>query len=413
MNDRFEGYPKLLDGNGVPALVLGAAYTVLAAARGLGRAGIPVICPANLPGSLAASRYILERPAGMGTLPEFTRLGDYLERVDLPEAVLVPCNDHWVREVAALPRHLAERFPSSSPSQGIVDILLDKARLSVFLKENALPAPLTMVLRSEDDIARWPEDRFTHSFLKPCDSLRFNSIFSRKAFRVTNKGEAVEAFRKASAQGLEMVLQEYIPGPGSNHYFIEGFIDAGGVLKGICARRRLRMYPLDFGDSTYSRAIPRADMGDMPGRLHAVLSAMRYRGIFSAELKLDPRDGRFKLLEINTRVWWQFGIAMDCGMNFVAMAYHDALGQPVESVNSYRIGTGWVAVERDKWACWGLYRKGELSFSAWLGSWLTSTKELFRWDDPGPFLSHARRQIFALPKRVFNKLIVMATASAS
>lgn len=393
-------------------MVLGSAYTVLAAARGLGCAGIEVICPAAALGHLAASRYIRKCPEGIPPLAEFSNLQVYLESLGLSEAVLIPCSDHWVREVAALPRRLNERYPSSSPSKDIAAIFLDKASLSVFLKEKNIPAPETMVLKSEDDIARWPEDRFTHSFLKPCDSLRFNSVFRKKAFRVSSRSEAVEVFRKASARGLEMVLQEYIPGPGSNHYFIEGFIDAGGVLRGICARRRLRMYPLDFGDSTYSRTIPLADMGDVPGSLHAVLSAMRYRGIFSAELKLDPRDGQFRLLEINTRVWWQFGVAMDCGMNLVAMAYCDAVGIPLNTVDSYRIGTGWVAVGRDKRACWGLYRKGELSLWDWLGSWLTSTKELFRWDDPGPFLSHMRRRVFELPKQVFNKLSKMATASA-
>jgi hypothetical protein len=35
-------------------------------------------------------------------------------------------------------------------------------------------------------------------------------------------------------------------------------------------------------------------------------------------------------------------------VNVVAMAYRDALGQPVETLKSCRVGVGWVAVNRDK-----------------------------------------------------------------
>jgi D-aspartate ligase len=362
---------------------------------------VKVICPSDSLGYLANSRYISKRPPGVKPLAEFSSLRDYLEGTDLPGAVLIPCSDHWVREVAALPQSLSERFCSSSPSKDIVAILLSKAKLAAFLKLNGIAAPLTLILESEGDIAQWPEERFENSFLKPCDSQRFMACFRKKAFRVLSREETVGLYRQTAAKGIDMVLQEYVPGPGSEHYFIEGFIDSGGKLRGLFARRRLRMYPVDFGDSTYSRTVPLTIFGDLGERLYTVLLSLRYRGIFSAEFKHDCRDGQFKLLEINTRVWWQFGIAMDSGMNFAAMAYQDALGQPVEPVDSYPLGIGWVATGSDKKAGWALYRRGELSLGSWLWSWLTSTKELFRWDDPYPYLGQLRYRITSLPRKIF------------
>ena len=388
-------------GSGVlPALVLGSAYTVLAAARGLGRSGVDVICPSDSLGHFARSRWICRRPDGLKPLADFSSLRVYLERTSLSGAVLIPCDDHWVREVAMLPEDLLRRFPASSPSAEVIAILLNKAKLALFLREKDFPAPLTLVLKSGADIAQWPEDRFEHSFLKPCDSQRFMARFGRKAFHVHNSQEAERLYCKAVAEGIDTVLQEYIPGPGSEHYFIEGFIDAGGTVRALFARRRLRMYPIDFGDSTYSRSVSLAEFGDLGGCLCTVLSSLRYRGIFSAEFKHDRRDGQFKLLEINTRAWWQIGIAIDSGVNVVAMAYRDALGQPVETLKSCRVGVGWVAVNRDKKACWALYRRGDLSIGSWLWSWLTSTKELFKWDDPLPFLLQARARIASLPHRL-------------
>lgn len=384
----------------LPALVLGSAYTVLAAVRGLARAGVAVICPSDSLGHLAASRWIPKRPHGLEPLAEFSNLAKYLEASALPCAVIIPCNDHWVRETIALPADLAKRFPSSSPPADAIAILLNKSKLATYLREKSFPAPLTACLASQADIGQWPERLFVHSFLKPSDSQRFAAVFRRKALHVHSREEAESLYRKASSEGLEMVLQEYIPGPASNHYFVDGFIDAHGRVRAIFARHRLRMFPLDFGDSTYLRSISPGALGDLGERLCELLSGLCYRGIFSAEFKRDPRDSQFKLLEINTRVWWQAGIAIDCGVNVPLMAYRDALGQEVAPVKSYPVGVGWVAVERDKKACWSLYRRGELSLASWIVSWLTSTQELFRWSDPFPLLVLMRNRMAVLPLRL-------------
>lgn len=393
--------PRGVTGSGVlPALVLGSAYTVLAAARGLGRAGVPIICPSDSLGYLATSRWIGKRPRGLEHLAEFSNLEKYLERASIPGAVIIPSSDHWVRETVALPAHLRKRFPASSPPSEAIAILLNKSRLAMYLQEKCFSAPLTSALKSEADIATWPEELFAHSFLKPCDSQRFCARFGCKAFHVHSREEAERLYRKVIAEGIDTVLQEYIPGPASDHYFIDGFIDSGGTVRAMFARHRLRMYPLDFGDSTYLRSVALSDLGDLGERLCELLSSLRYRGIYSAEFKHDRRDGRFKLLEINTRVWWQAGVAIDCGVNVPVMAYRDALGYPVEPVNSYPVGVGWVAINRDKKACWSLYRRGELSLGSWLWSWLTSTKELFKWSDPFPMLCLTGVRVATLPRRV-------------
>ena len=69
-----------------------------------------------------------------------------------------------------------------------------------------------------------------------------------------------------------------------------------------------------------------------------MLHAVGYRGIFSGEFKRDPRDGRFKLLEINTRPWWFIDFAVRCGVDVCRMAYDDAQGLPVTAVSEYKVG---------------------------------------------------------------------------
>jgi hypothetical protein len=135
-----------------------------------------------------------------------------------------------------------------------------------------------------------------------------------------------------------MMLQEYIPGPPTNHYFIDGFIDRGGVVRAIFARRRLRMSPPDFGNSTMQISVPVSDTGDASATLRTLLADIDYRGIFSAEFKRDPRDGAFNLIEVNARPWWYIEFAARCGVNVGEMAVRDALVEPVETISGYAVG---------------------------------------------------------------------------
>ena len=46
------------------------------------------------------------------------------------------------------------------------------------------------------------------------------------------------------------------------------------------------------------------------------------------EFKRDPRDGRFKLMEMNPRLWLWHGLAAALGVDFARIAYFDLLGRP-------------------------------------------------------------------------------------
>jgi biotin carboxylase len=58
----------------------------------------------------------------------------------------------------------------------------------------------------------------------------------------------------------------------------------------------------------------------------AILRAFGFHGVSQVELKLDPRDGAFKLMEVNPRLWQWHGLAAACGVDFPRIAYWDALG---------------------------------------------------------------------------------------
>jgi predicted ATP-grasp superfamily ATP-dependent carboligase len=66
-----------------------------------------------------------------------------------------------------------------------------------------------------------------------------------------------------------------------------------------------------------------------------------FHGISQVEFKLDRRDGRFKLIEINPRLWQWHSLAEACGVNIPHIAYRDLLGDRPTPVRMQDEGKRW------------------------------------------------------------------------
>ena len=60
------------------------------------------------------------------------------------------------------------------------------------------------------------------------------------------------------------------------------------------------------------------------------LHGLGYYGLAQVEFKRDPRDGEYKLMEINPRLWQWHGLAAACGVDLVDLAYRELLGERVQ-----------------------------------------------------------------------------------
>jgi predicted ATP-grasp superfamily ATP-dependent carboligase len=74
----------------------------------------------------------------------------------------------------------------------------------------------------------------------------------------------------------------------------------------------------------------------------ALLRALRLWGISQVEFKHDPRDGKYKLIEVNPRLWEWHGLAAACGVDLPLIAYRDAVGERPEPVRMERGGLRWA-----------------------------------------------------------------------
>ncbi|MBV8050204.1 MAG: hypothetical protein JOZ80_03395 [Acidobacteriaceae bacterium] len=299
----------------------------------------------------------------------------------------MPCSDDWLRATINLPPTLARRYYTSIPAPEVVESMLDKWKFAQLLRRTGTPHPETILLQSPDDVHKLPEHYFGNRIFKPESSIEFAAKHGVKGYLVHSR---VEAFAVANNIDYPIMLQEYIPGPPTDSYFIDGFVDRTARVCARFARRRIRMYPPDLGNSCLTVSIPVAQVHDAIVNLDRLLEQAHYRGIFSAEFKNDSRDGLFKLLEVNARPWWYIEFAARCGVNVCSMAYADALGCLVEGVEAYTVGRSCTFLPYDIHAYRELRGKNDLHLLAWIHSWARADDALFSLRDVGPGLSYTR-----------------------
>ena len=368
----------------VPALVMGPSVTALAVIRSLGRKGIPQFGIGAGRSFVTSSRWYRPLPGPTLEAPNPSSLAAFLEPLPFDRLVLIPCSDVWEDAVAALEPPLAARFPASQAHRETLEVLLDKGRFAEAAARLGVPHPRTIRVADRDDLATIWDFAPAGVILKPCNSAAFAGYFGSGVQRLKTPAEAMAFVAEARRAGLELLLQEYVPGPADAHYFVDGFVDRGGRICARFARRRIRGFPAEFGFSSCLVSVPLAEVGDAVANLDRLLASIHYRGIFNAQLKRDPRDGLHKFFEVNSRPFWSMALAGACGVDLCEMAYRDALGLPVEPVTDYPVGRLWVYPNQDVRACWDLLRNGSFAPLAWLRSWAGATNATFAWDDPAP-----------------------------
>jgi len=372
----------------VPAIVVARGPTALGTLRSLVLAGIPayVACPTD--DLVTRSRWYRPVPGAGWDGAVGPQAHAILRDVPLPRAVLIPGRDDAALWLADLPGgDLSARFAVSTSPRASLEILQDKSRFAAYLATTAMPHPRTFAISDAHDIAAIPFDDLDRVFIKPADSQQFIQAIGAKGLWAANRRQFEALWRPLDARGLKVIAQEYVPGTAADHYFLDGFRDAGGAITALFARRRRRIYPADFGNSSYCESVPLAALGEAVPHLTALLAGLHYRGIFSAEFKRDARTGVLQLLEINTRAWWYVEFAARCGVNVCAMAHADAQGRRVFAPDgAYKVGAGCVSLEGDIKA---VIANGAGRAQPWrtLATWARAHCHVFRWDDPWPALS--------------------------
>jgi D-aspartate ligase len=165
--------------------------------------------------------------------------------------------------------------------------------------------------------------------VKPSEPVGFKQRFRRQAFRCESPAALRDAYVRAEA--YEPMVQELVPGGDSELYTLGSHLRADGEPLALFCGRKLRQTPPIVGTCRVGEALWVDEVVESGLRL---LRAFAYTGVSQVEFKRDPRDGRFKLMEINPRLWLWHGLATACGVDVPVLAYRDLTGERVLPLTS-------------------------------------------------------------------------------
>ena len=325
----------------IGALVIGGDYRGLGAVRSLGRRGIPVwvLYYADHP-LAAASRYAQRRlswPSGDDTR-RLTLLRRLAQQEGLRGWVLIPSSDEVVAFIGRHHATLAALYRLTTPPWEQLIWAHDKRSLYDLADTVGVARPWTAYPASRDEVAAAARD--FPLIIKPMVHEAPNPLSRDKAWRVDDRQALLNRYDQVvSFMAPEQVmLQELIPGGGETQYSFAAVCREGQAVASVMARR-LRQFPMDFGRlSTFVESVDEPAVADEACRL---LAAARHTGLIEIEFKLDARDGRFKVLDANPRIWGWHTLTQRGGPDFVHLLYQMAIGAPV---------AGQVAAPGLRWA---------------------------------------------------------------
>src|SRR6267143_283457 len=340
------------------ALVIGGILNGLSIARSLGRRGVPVwvTTPPNI--KLAScSRYTLR------TLhwPEedceaqVAYLLELAERYQLDQWVLFPTSDESAALLSKFHAELSRRFRVSTPDWNVLRWAYDKRLTYRLAAEERVDYPSTILPGTEADLegVSFPFP----AVLKPATHASINRFTTEKAWPAANREELLARYRVARdlIPPYLILVQERIPGGGEAQFSYAALCCDGQPIASLTARRT-RQYPIDFGYSS------------------------------SFVETLDVPDGRYKLLDINPRLWTWSPLGDRAGVDFPYLLWQMMVGRPVPEQTG-RTGVRWIRTCTDVPAAIHEMLRGRMSLGTYLRSLRGPVKfALMAADDPLPGL---------------------------
>ena len=310
----------------------------LATVRSLGRRRVKVEVAPIIETSLARfSRYcsaFLPCPNPRYSLRDFV---EFIAEVSDKYRIIFCCGDDasylaLSRYRNILPQHIASLFP---PYES-VEIAFNKTKTLKLAQKLEIPIPVTFVISDAAELNK-VGSLINYPVIAKGQSnciWKNNKLIPRsKTYYISNIEELIAVCRKEyHTRGEFPLIQEYLSGEEVGVFLLLN----RGKIRAIFAHRRVLSYDPAGGASVIRESI------DLPKQLCEfsikLLETLKWHGLAMVEFKKDERDGEFKLMEINGRIWGSLALAISSGVDFPWLFYQMTTNGDITPVTSYKVG---------------------------------------------------------------------------
>lgn len=232
-------------------------------------------------------------------------------------------------DTALLARH-RDRFPVpvAAPPFALIDLANDKEALLRKAEAAGVPIPKTH-FDAEDRVAEIAREARWPLLVRPN-----RGSGGRGLVRVERAEELAPAIARVAAAFGRVLVQEFVPS-AQKGYGCSGVVGLDGKVAALFCHRRLREYPVGGGPATLVESVHDPALVSQAERL---LAALNWTSVAMTEWRRDERDGVFRLIEINPRMWGSSHLALDAGVDIPWLLAEVHRGRPVARVTDYRAG---------------------------------------------------------------------------
>ncbi|HLF25797.1 MAG TPA: DegT/DnrJ/EryC1/StrS family aminotransferase [Anaerolineae bacterium] len=257
------------------------------------------------------------RPIGTDYAARVAALSDMTHREHID--VILPVSEEGVLFAAAKRDALSglAALPPI-PTLEALNIARNKWQLNQFASQHSLPVPEALAVTLDAEFDRRLSELEYPVLLKPA---------------ALTDGQGIRRFEMPSE--LRAFLADQDEQRFKDNYLVQTFVPGSDVgLSVLCRAGEVLAYTIQrglisaahrFGPLTAMEFIPQADVLEIG---HKLLAALRWSGVAHIDFRLDNRDGRAKIIEMNARYWGSLLGSLVAGVNFPYRACLTALGLP-------------------------------------------------------------------------------------
>jgi predicted ATP-grasp superfamily ATP-dependent carboligase len=275
--------------------------------------------------------------SGRKTAPDpATRHNDFIKFLlqlgkEYPGYVLLTNDDLYHRLISEHVRELKENLLILVSEGPINAIASDKAETVAAALQYGVPVPETYNIADNFD----SNNIHFPLVIKP-------RLGSKGQYLIKSRTDLTGTSGIINKNRSAYIAQEWIPGKVENLCTFGTIFDKNSQpMAGFTARRLsvMRTKMINQGITTYlvSEMIPELIESSIK-----FLREIKWQGIAELEYKFDERDSKFKLLEINPRIWSWTRLPAACGIDFSKIYFDLLCGRHVKPVFEFRTGVTYL-----------------------------------------------------------------------
>jgi D-aspartate ligase len=371
-----------------PAIVVDGTQHALSVARNLVRHGVTVYALTGPREGVRFSRHVRWiRMADGGSPHSWERFllgpdSDYLAG-----AVLLACSDDAINFIALNSQQLSRKFLLEEGDPETRLCLLDKFRTYRKAEEAGIPTVAYELVDSVAQIHAVAERFRFPVIIKPLYSPDA-ALLGGKIIIAQTKEDLFEKTRCVRSAvenlGVRALVMECVPGDDDLLCSYYTYMDENGTPLVEFTKRLLRRSPMHKGIACYHVTDWNPEAAALGRKF---FRHVKLKGLGNIEFKRDLRDGELKVIEANARFTAGDPIVTKSGIDLAAITYDRLTGRPVPAPSGYRLGMVFWLPAEDIRAFFQLRKLGKITFRAWLGSIVRTSKlPYFAWRDPVPSL---------------------------